>query len=248
MRSKRRRPDDLPAMAPVRGSDVLRIKRLIGALQPLRLLEKPARSGRGIKEQHPSRLRTRVLPGVSEPALHEGTGAGTAHRNLVADLEGDLAGQHIGDLVTVVVQVIGRLRSDRCGFLKHHHALAGLPTQQLERRRSTRSHLPHPSLTGRYDKTFCFHRSILRFVHCKDADLIISSSVVPRRRSCRRRSRARRRSYNWTRPKPGTARRWRYPAPVRPGRAAPPIWTLRSGRSACCGPPTSRSLSRSAYR
>ena len=40
--------------------------------------------------------------------------------------------------------------------------LAGLPAEELERRGSTRCHLPHPSLTGRYNKTFCLHRSILR--------------------------------------------------------------------------------------
>src|SRR6516164_6288892 len=108
MRSKRRRPDDLPVMAPIRGSDVFRSKRLIRALQPLRLLEKPARPGRGIKEQHPRRLRTRVLPGMSEPARHEGAGAGTANRDLLADLKGDLTGEHIGDLVAVMVQVISR--------------------------------------------------------------------------------------------------------------------------------------------
>src|SRR6516165_10641982 len=99
---------------------------------------------------------------MSEPARHESAGARTADRDLLADLEGDLAGEHIGHLVAVVVQVIGRLRSGRRGFLKHHHALAGLPAQELERRRSARRHLPHPSLTGRYDKTFCLHRSILR--------------------------------------------------------------------------------------
>src|SRR6516165_3589881 len=54
--SKRRRPDDFPAMPPIRGSDVLRRKRLIGALQPLRLLEKTSRPGRGIEEQHSRRL------------------------------------------------------------------------------------------------------------------------------------------------------------------------------------------------
>src|SRR5215472_16544635 len=149
-------------MAPIRGSDIFRCKRLIGALQPLRLLEEPARSGRGIEKQHPRRLGTRVLPGMSEPTRHEGAGARTANRDLLADLEGDLAGEHVGDLVAVVVQVIGRLRAGRRGFLKHHYALAGLRAQELERRGSTRCHLPHPSLAGRYDKTFCLHRSILQ--------------------------------------------------------------------------------------
>src|SRR6516165_4392354 len=161
MRSKRRRPDDLPAMAPIRRSDVFRSKRLIGALQPLRLLEKPARSGRGIKEQHPGRLGARVLPGMSEPARHEGAGARTTDRDLLTDLEGDLASEHVGDLVAVVVQVISRPGVGRRRLLKHHYALAGLPAQELERRRPARCHLPHPSLTGRYHKTFCLHRSIL---------------------------------------------------------------------------------------
>src|SRR5215472_2256008 len=101
---------------------------------------------------------------MSEPARHEGTGARTADRNLLADLEGDLAGEHVSHLVAVVVQVISRLRSGRRRLLKHHYALAGLPAQEFERRRPACCHLPHPSLTGRYDKTFCLHRSILRSV------------------------------------------------------------------------------------
>ena len=68
MRSKRRRPDDLPVMPPIRGSDVFRIERLIGALQPLRLLEKPARSGRDIKKQYPPGLSAAHFPSMSEPA------------------------------------------------------------------------------------------------------------------------------------------------------------------------------------
>src|SRR5690348_6322527 len=148
-------------MAPIRGSDIFRGKRLIGALQPLRLLEKPTRPGRGIKEQHPRRLGARVLPSVSEPARHEGAGARAADRDLLADLEGDLAGKHIGYLVAVVVQVISRLSTGRRSLLKHHHTLAGLSAQEFERGRSTRRHLPHPPLTSRYYKTFCLHRSIL---------------------------------------------------------------------------------------
>jgi hypothetical protein len=99
---------------------------------------------------------------MSEPTRDEGAGARTADRDLVADLEGDLAGEHVDHLVTVVVQVISRLRARRCRFLKHHHAIAGLPAQEFERRRPTRCHLPYSSLTGRYDKTFCLDRSILR--------------------------------------------------------------------------------------
>src|ERR1700756_1218445 len=123
MRSKRRWPDDLPAMTPIRCSDVFRSKRFIGSLQPPRLLENPPRPGRGIKEQHPRGLVARVLPGMSEPARHEGAGARTTNRDLLADLEGDLASEHIGNLVAVVVQVIGRLSAGRRGFLKHHYAL-----------------------------------------------------------------------------------------------------------------------------
>src|SRR4029077_4615204 len=110
-RSKWRWSNDLPAMTPIRSPDIGRSKRFIGALQPLRLLEKPARSGRGIKEQHPRRLGARVFPGMREPARHESAGARTANRDLLADLKGDLAGEHIGDLVAVVVQVVRRLGS-----------------------------------------------------------------------------------------------------------------------------------------
>jgi hypothetical protein len=35
----------------------------------------------------------------------------------LADLEGDLAGKHVGHLVAVVVQVIGRLDASRRNFL-----------------------------------------------------------------------------------------------------------------------------------
>ena len=56
----------------------------------------------------------------------------------------------------------------------------------------------------------------------EDADHIIRSSAGLRHRSCRHRSRALRRSCNWTRRKPGTGRCWRYPVPARLGRAGTP--------------------------
>jgi hypothetical protein len=42
---------------------------------------------------------------VRDVARHEGTGAGPADGDLVADLKGELAGEHPGDLVAVAVQM-----------------------------------------------------------------------------------------------------------------------------------------------
>jgi hypothetical protein len=47
-----------------------------------------------------------------DAAWHEGTSAGAADRDLVADHEGDLAAEDIGHLVAVVMQM--ELRSRRC--------------------------------------------------------------------------------------------------------------------------------------
>ena len=54
-----------------------------------------------------------------------------------------------------------------------------------------------------------------------DADQIIRSSVVRRRRSCRHRSRVPHRSCSWARRKPGTGRHWRYPALADPAERDP---------------------------
>jgi catechol 2,3-dioxygenase-like lactoylglutathione lyase family enzyme len=51
-------------------------------------------------------------PCMRHAAWHEGTGAGAADRDLVADHERDLAAEDIGHLVAVVLQM--ELRSRRC--------------------------------------------------------------------------------------------------------------------------------------
>src|SRR5258708_8894373 len=65
-------------------------------------------------------------------ARHEGAGAGAADRDLVADLEGDLAIQDIRHLVAVVMQVERALCPGGNGFLEHHDAFAGVFAQQFE--------------------------------------------------------------------------------------------------------------------
>src|SRR6516165_5832622 len=94
---ERRRSENLPAVAFAYLCQF--------AASPLLLFQQPARLGRGIEKQHPSGFCAGTLPGVRHVARHEGTGAGAADRDLVADLEGDLAAEDIGHLVAVVMQV-----------------------------------------------------------------------------------------------------------------------------------------------
>ena len=68
---------------------------------------------------------------MREPARHEGAGARTANRHLLAEFEGDLAGEHVGHLVAVVVQVIGRVSTGRRGFLEHHTLSSVSPPKSL---------------------------------------------------------------------------------------------------------------------
>jgi hypothetical protein len=81
------------------------IHRSESAACALLLFDQPACLGRSIEKQHTSGFRAGALPGMRHAAWHEGAGAGAADRDRVADLEGDLAAQDIGHLVTVVMQV-----------------------------------------------------------------------------------------------------------------------------------------------
>jgi hypothetical protein len=67
------------------------------------LFYQPACPGRSIEKQHAPGFGTGALPGVRYAAWHKGAGAGAADRDLIADLEGDLAAQDIGHLVAVVM-------------------------------------------------------------------------------------------------------------------------------------------------
>jgi hypothetical protein len=83
------------------------VDRALWAPQPL--LEEPTRLGRGVKEEDAAGLYARVLPRMRHAARYEGAGPRPTDRDLVADLEGDLAAQHPGDFVAVAVQVERRL-------------------------------------------------------------------------------------------------------------------------------------------
>src|SRR5712691_673881 len=103
--SKRRRPEELPAVALAQlGCLVLGHRREVAACLLL-LFDQTACPGRSIEKQHAAGFRAGALPGMRHATRHEGAGAGAADRDLVADLEGDLAGEDIGHLVAVVVQV-----------------------------------------------------------------------------------------------------------------------------------------------
>src|SRR5258708_31862592 len=65
-------------------------------------------------------------------ARGEGTSAGSALGDLLADLEGELAFEHPGDLIAVVMQVMPARRSGGRGLLEHHDAVMGLAAKQLQ--------------------------------------------------------------------------------------------------------------------
>jgi hypothetical protein len=75
------------------------------AFRQQQFLEPLPRLGRGIAEKYPSCFGSGALPGVRGAAWHECTGARAANRDLVANLEGNLATQDVGDLVAVVVKM-----------------------------------------------------------------------------------------------------------------------------------------------
>src|SRR5258708_2787996 len=101
--SERRRPEELPAVALAQlGCLALGHRREVAAC-PLLLFYQPACPGRSIEKQHAPGFRAGALPGMRHAARHEGTGAGAADRDLVADHERDLAAQDIGHLVAVVM-------------------------------------------------------------------------------------------------------------------------------------------------
>jgi hypothetical protein len=69
------------------------------------------------------------LPGVRHTARYKGAGARPTNLDLVTELEGDFATQHVGHLVAVAVKVERRIGAVGCGFLEQHDAVAGLATQ-----------------------------------------------------------------------------------------------------------------------
>src|SRR6266851_3419134 len=134
--SERRRSEELPAVALAQLGCLALGHRREAAACPLLLFYQPARPGRSIEKQHAPGFRAGALPGMRHAARHEGAGSGAADRDLVADEERDLAGEDIGHLVAVAMQVERALGPGRNGFLEHHDAVAGLSAAQFERERS----------------------------------------------------------------------------------------------------------------
>src|SRR5205807_44972 len=96
------------------------------------LLDVAAGCGRGVHEQDAAGFAADALPGMRDVAREERAGAGPADGDLVADLEGDLADEHPGDLVAVAVQMEEALGADGHGFLEQHDVLIGLVADELQ--------------------------------------------------------------------------------------------------------------------
>src|SRR5216683_4020317 len=134
--SERRRSEELPAVALAQLGCLALGHRCEAAACPLLLFDQPACLGRSIEKQHASGFRAGALPGMRHAARHEGAGAGTADRDLIADLEGHLAAQDIGHLVAVAMQVERALGPGGNGLLEHHDAVAGFSAPRFEREQS----------------------------------------------------------------------------------------------------------------
>ena len=126
--SKRRRTDDLPAMP---APHLVGLRSIGGPGRPRQLfLEKAAGIGRRIQEQHAGGFGAGVFPRMRYAARQEGTGAGPADRELVADLEAAVTGA-LAIWVSPAVMSFGA-RGARLQPARH----AGPPGFQ-------RGHLPH---------------------------------------------------------------------------------------------------------
>src|SRR5213593_4566541 len=95
-RSERVWTDDFPAVALAEFVAFVVVDRS-GAFQEL--LDVAAGGGRGVQKQDAAGFAAGVLPSMRDVAREERAGAGPADGNIVADLKGDLAGEHPGDLV-----------------------------------------------------------------------------------------------------------------------------------------------------
>src|SRR5216683_2109398 len=98
--SKRVWTDDFPAVALAEFVAFIVVDRA-GAVQEL--LDVAAGGGRGVEKQDAAGFAAGVLPSMRDVAREERAGSGPADGDIVADLKGDLAGEHPGDLVTVAV-------------------------------------------------------------------------------------------------------------------------------------------------
>src|SRR5262249_41072477 len=153
--------DHFPAEALVEPAALFVAQRAGGLLQ--QRLDEAAGGGRRVEKQHTAGFAAGILPGVRHVARKEGAAAGSRDRDLLADLEGDLAGQHPGDFVAVLVEMKRAADAGRYGLLEHHDALAGFVTEQLEIGEAAgRSHVEILAAARGYDKAFaCAHVGIL---------------------------------------------------------------------------------------
>src|SRR5262249_33703904 len=158
--SQRVGTDDFPAVA------LAELLAFIGAHRARtmqKLLDVAAGGGRGVEKHDPAGFAAAVLPRVRDVARKERARPGPSDTHLVADLERDLAGEHPGDLVAVLVQMKETLRAGGHGLLEEHDALVGLVTEELERGEAAgRPHVEMCSAAGGHDETFrCVHAGVL---------------------------------------------------------------------------------------
>src|SRR5216683_882846 len=119
-------------------------------------LDIAAGGGRGVEKQDAAGVAASVLPGMRDVARHERAGAGPADGDFVADLKGELADEHPGDLVAIAVQMEEALCTGGQGFLEHHDALVGLAAEELQGKRAAgRRRVEMLSPARGYDKAFC---------------------------------------------------------------------------------------------
>src|SRR5207249_6081580 len=85
--------DDFPVVALAELVALVVVNRAVAQ----ELLDVAASCGRGVHEQDAAGFAAGALPGMRDVAREERAGAGPADGDLVADLEGDLAGEHPGD-------------------------------------------------------------------------------------------------------------------------------------------------------
>jgi hypothetical protein len=94
-------------------------------------LDKSAGNSRRVQKQDAARFTASTLPSMRAVARYTCTSAGSADGDFVASLEGDLASEHPGDFVALVVQVIKTLYSNGYGLLEDHDALARVALEEL---------------------------------------------------------------------------------------------------------------------
>src|SRR5206468_4940279 len=150
--SKRVWTDDFTAVALAEFVAFIVIDRA-GAIQEF--LDVAAGGGRGVEKQDSAGFAAGVLPSMPNVAREECAGAGAADGNLVADLKGDLAGEHPGDLVAVTVEMEETLGTGGDGLLEQHESLIGLAAEELQGGEAAGCrHIEILPAAGGHDKAF----------------------------------------------------------------------------------------------